>query len=243
MPVQIISHRGGAFLWPENSLLAFRRSAELPLEMAECDVHLSADGIPVVHHDAVLERTTEARGPLSVHTARELCSYRLRGAGEYRVPLLAEVAATLRDSPLRLQVEVKSGPQGAPPPALLDHSLAVLDAAGMRARCGIIAFHAGTAAAAQAAGGLDHVAWLFEASLLQQIGQHGVVAVARAHGLGMVETHEAAMDTELLATLRAAGLRVGVWAANHAPAIRRMLALGVDAMATDDPVLALQMRG
>ena len=33
--VGIASHRGGAFLWPENSLEAFRASARLPIEQAD----------------------------------------------------------------------------------------------------------------------------------------------------------------------------------------------------------------
>jgi glycerophosphoryl diester phosphodiesterase len=58
-----------------------------------------------------------------------------------------------------------------------------------------------------------------------------------------VETHEAALDSELLGALRGAGLRVGAWGVNHAASIERMLALGVDAIATDDPVLAVAKRG
>ena len=54
----IASHRGGAFLWPENSLAAFRGTAGLALEQAECDVHATADGEAVVIHDATLDRTT-----------------------------------------------------------------------------------------------------------------------------------------------------------------------------------------
>jgi glycerophosphoryl diester phosphodiesterase len=61
---QIISHRGGAYLWPENSLLAFRQSLALPVEVVEYDVHPSSDGVPMVHHDATLERMTDLAGPL-----------------------------------------------------------------------------------------------------------------------------------------------------------------------------------
>ncbi|UFN51103.1 glycerophosphodiester phosphodiesterase [Roseomonas sp. OT10] len=241
--VPIISHRGGAFLWPENSLTAFRESAALPLEMVECDVHLSRDGVPVIHHDAVLERTSEGKGPVSALTAAELASLRLRGARGDRIPTLAELAALVAATPVRLQVEVKSGPSGEPPPTLLGATLAVLDSVGLRARSGIIAFHAPTAAAAQAAGGLDHVAWLFDGTMLRALGAEGIVGVARAHGLRMVETNMPSLDAALLATLRGAGLRVAAWGANHAPEIGRALALGIDAMATDDPVLALRLRG
>ncbi|WP_245870069.1 glycerophosphodiester phosphodiesterase [Teichococcus rhizosphaerae] len=241
----IVSHRGGAFLWPENSLEAFRNTLSLPVEQAECDVHLSADGVPVVIHDATLNRTTEGGGPVAERAAAELSALRLRGAGATggRVPLLSEVAALFRGSAMQLQVELKGVPGRAPDPALLPRALAALDAAGIRAQSRIIAFEAPLAAAALRAGGLAGVIWLFEPGLLGQIGAEGVVGVARAHGFDMVETHIAALDEALMARLRAAGLKVGVWGANHAAQIERALALGVEAMATDDPVLALRLRG
>jgi len=53
------AHRGGALLWPENSLLAFRSAAEnLGADFLEFDVHLSKDDQVVVIHDPTLERTT-----------------------------------------------------------------------------------------------------------------------------------------------------------------------------------------
>lgn len=238
----IVSHRGGAFLWPENSLEAFRNSLALPLEQLECDVHLSADGIPVVIHDALLGRTTEAQGPVAARSAAELTTLRLRGAGQQRVPLLADVAALLRGTAMQLQVEPKPAPGGRPDPALIARSLAVLDAAGIRAQSRIIAFEADLVASARAAGGLAGTIWLFEPGLLGSIGAAGVVGVAAAHGFDFVETHVSVLDTALVARLRQAGLRVGAWGANTAETIEKAYALGLDAMATDDPVLAVALR-
>lgn len=238
----IVSHRGGAFLWPENSLLAFRNSGKLAIEQLECDVHLSADGVPVVIHDARLERTTEGQGPVAEREAAELARLRLRGAGEQRLPLLSDLAALLRDMPQELQVELKAAPGRMPDPVLLERSLAVLDAAGLRHRARIIAFEADLAAAARAVGGLAGTVWLFGRDTLRMIGAAGVVCVAQAHGLDTVETEIGALDAELLGGLRQAGLRVGVWGANHAAEIGKALSLRVDMMATDDPALALRMR-
>jgi glycerophosphoryl diester phosphodiesterase len=50
------------------------------------------------------------------------------------------------------------------------------------------------------------------------------------------------LDAELVGRFRAAGLGVGTWGANHEPSIRRMLDLGVDIFATDDPPLAVHLR-
>ena len=55
-----IAHRGAGKLAPENTLAAFRLGASYGYRMFECDVKLSADGVPFLMHDASLQRTTNA---------------------------------------------------------------------------------------------------------------------------------------------------------------------------------------
>ena len=57
-----VAHRGAGKLAPENTLAAFRLGASHGYRMFECDVKLSADGVPFLMHDATLERTTNGRG-------------------------------------------------------------------------------------------------------------------------------------------------------------------------------------
>ena len=68
----VIAHRGGAKLGPENTLVAFDQAIALGVDGCECDVHLSADGDAVVIHDASLDRTTNAQGPVEARTVKEL---------------------------------------------------------------------------------------------------------------------------------------------------------------------------
>jgi glycerophosphoryl diester phosphodiesterase len=56
-----IAHRGAGKLAPENTLAAFRLGAHYGYRMFECDVKLSADGVPFLLHDATLQRTTNAK--------------------------------------------------------------------------------------------------------------------------------------------------------------------------------------
>lgn len=238
----IIAHRGGAFLWPENSLAAFRAALALPVEEVECDVHLSADGVPVVIHDATLERTTDLSGPVAARTATELAAARMRGAPGEAVPTLAALAALLRPSGKRLRVEIKADGAGRPYPGLLDAALSVLAAEGMLARTVLICFHGPTAAEAWARGGLAGAVWLVSGRVLDALGVDATVAAARALGVPELDTDVAAMTPALRGAARMAGLAAGVWAANHRPEIERALALGVDALATDDPPLGLALR-
>lgn len=66
------AHRGGAALWPENTLVAFRGAIDLGIRYIETDVHTTRDGVIVCFHDHTLERTTNGRGPIRNLTLAEL---------------------------------------------------------------------------------------------------------------------------------------------------------------------------
>jgi glycerophosphoryl diester phosphodiesterase len=68
----VYAHRGGSFLRPENTIAAFDHGLSLGADGLEFDVHLSRDGVVVVHHDLTLERTTNGQGPVAALTAEEL---------------------------------------------------------------------------------------------------------------------------------------------------------------------------
>jgi glycerophosphoryl diester phosphodiesterase len=66
------AHRGGAGLWPENTLEAFCGAVELGCSHLETDLRVTRDGVIVLMHDARLERTTNGSGDVSSHTLAEL---------------------------------------------------------------------------------------------------------------------------------------------------------------------------
>src|SRR5581483_11311056 len=70
----VFAHRGGSALAPENTMAAFDNGVALGADGLELDVHLSRDGVVVVHHDRLLDRTTMLRGPIAVRDARELAA-------------------------------------------------------------------------------------------------------------------------------------------------------------------------
>ena len=68
----VFAHRGGSALAPENTFAAFDNGLALGADGLELDVHLSRDGVVVVHHDCTLDRTTVLSGPVAAQSAREL---------------------------------------------------------------------------------------------------------------------------------------------------------------------------
>jgi glycerophosphoryl diester phosphodiesterase len=112
----LYAHRGASAEAPENTLAAFRRALAVGADGIELDVHLSADGVPVVIHDETLERTTDGAGPVSAQSLAGLASLDAGGwfAPEFSgegVPTLAEVLRLLAGR-LRLNLEVKDARAG-----------------------------------------------------------------------------------------------------------------------------------
>ncbi|WP_298669777.1 glycerophosphodiester phosphodiesterase family protein [uncultured Methanofollis sp.] len=89
-PMFIIGHRGARAVAPENTL----RALEVGMACAdyvEVDVRLSRDGVPVIMHDATLDRTTDGSGPICAYLLSEL---KVLDAGDgERVPTLQEVVS------------------------------------------------------------------------------------------------------------------------------------------------------
>jgi glycerophosphoryl diester phosphodiesterase len=68
----VFAHRGGSGLAPENTIEAFDNACTLGTDGLELDIHLSRDGVVVVHHDSTVDRTTNGRGEVVACTADEL---------------------------------------------------------------------------------------------------------------------------------------------------------------------------
>lgn len=68
----VLAHRGYSGKYPENSKLAFEMAIQTGCHGIESDVHLSADGEPVIIHDPTLERTTDGKGMVADHTFLQL---------------------------------------------------------------------------------------------------------------------------------------------------------------------------
>jgi len=110
------AHRGASALAPENTMAAFSLAEAIGADGIELDVHLTADGVPVVLHDETVDRTTDGRGPVSGYTLDALrqldAGFWFDGdfAGE-SIPTLEEVLFWV-EGRLRLNIEIKTAAAG-----------------------------------------------------------------------------------------------------------------------------------
>ena len=126
-----IAHRGAGKLAPENTLAAFRVGASHGYRAFECDVKLSADGVPFLLHDATLERTPPAAGIAGERNWGDLArldagAWHSRAFAGEPMPTLEAVARFCLNNGHALNIEIK------PTPGLEEHTGRVVAAEAAR---------------------------------------------------------------------------------------------------------------
>ncbi|MDZ4278700.1 MAG: glycerophosphodiester phosphodiesterase, partial [Dehalococcoidia bacterium] len=206
---------------PENTLAGVRAALDLGADAIEVDVRCTRDGVPVLLHDATVDRTTDGEGEIASLTLRQ--TRRLdAGAGE-RIPTLRDVLAEVSGRAL-LVLEVK--------PAGIDAAvLAVVRTATAVDSCAVHSFLPPVIErfrrleprmpASLLTSGRDVVDW----------GQ--LFGFALSLGAQGVAVHHGAVTPELVRAAHLRELRWSTWTVNARTDVRRVAAAGVDAITTD----------
>lgn len=246
-PILLAAHRGGALLWAENSLLAFRNALALGADFLEFDVHLTKDGGVVVIHDPLLERTTTGTGAVRDLTLAELRTPRLKDrdgrATAEVVPTLDEVVGLAAPTPARLLLEIKVDARGARYEGIEEKVLAILDRHGMAGRTIVIAFEADTVRRVRGLRPEVHAGALHSPRTLRRTGSTvaGEIETLRTLGARFVGLRRELVTAEVVEQTAKAGLLLGVWTVNEIPAMKRFIELGVGVLITDRPDLAKEL--
>ena len=227
-----IAHRGAGRLALENTLAAFRVGAAHGYRAFECDVKLSADGVPFLLHDTTLDRTTPERGTAGERPWHELSRTDAGGwhsrayAGE-PIPSLASIARYVQRNGFALNIEIKPTPK-------LEHAtgIAVGEACQRLWRDGA-ALPLFSSFRPEALLGAKESAPEIPRALLVDTLWPGWFEMAQTLGCVAVVTNHALMDAALIAQLHGAGQRALCYTVNDPPEARRLLALGIDGLITD----------
>lgn len=100
-----IGHRGAKGRAPENTIFSFKEAIAAKADFIEFDVQLSKDNVPVIIHDATVDRTSPAKGLVSSYTLSELKSFDF-GIGE-KIPTLTEVM-DVAERHCKVNIEIKN---------------------------------------------------------------------------------------------------------------------------------------
>jgi glycerophosphoryl diester phosphodiesterase len=236
----VFAHRGAGRVAPENTLPAFEAAIRSGADGVELDVQYSSDGHLVVIHDLTLETLTDGSGRVTAHTLREL---RALDAGSHfdprfvgtRIPLLDEVLDLLRNR-LLVNVELKC-PDTASARLGIDVVTAVR-AHGMADQVVISSFNPFALRHAKRAGPEIESALLVAHDLPGWMRWDLTRRYSRADG---IHCEVLMADAAYISWVRKARLPVRIWTVNDEAEMRRMTALGVDAVITDVPELMIEL--
>lgn len=210
----LFAHRGGRAHAPDNTLLAFRLALDLGATALESDVRLTADGVPVLAHDGVLRRGMRRQSVAATRRA-DLPS---------EVPSLAELYAEVGpDVPLSLDVK---DPTAAGPTVDVARSVGASAALWL---CGDLDALAGWRR-------LDRDIHLVDSTRRRQV-REGFSARARtlkALGASALNLPAGDWDPQRVREVQREGVLAFGWDAHTPSAVRRLRALGVDAIYGDD---------
>jgi glycerophosphoryl diester phosphodiesterase len=221
----VIAHRGGAVQVPEHTMEGYRVAVGQGLPVIEQDVATLADGGLGVMHDGTVDRTTTSSGNVADHTSvswKQLdidASVTLGGGWPdgLHPPLFDEVLTEFGNRVL-LCAEAKSSDAMAP-------MLAALDRRGVRPASVLLQSYALADCRLARSRGWD-VIWLGTTD----------AARAAAEGIGWIGPEAGSVTAEVCARAHAAGVEVATHTVNRRHHRDALVADGVDALFSDDPV-------
>lgn len=234
--MKIIAHRGASDYHTENTLAAFHTAIQMGVDGIELDVRLTKDGVPVISHDATINRLSNGKGYIHQMTLHELKQFRFQHASlpksePAEIATLEEVFQLIGDEELELHIELKNGPVFA---KYLEEKVLQLSAAyQMEERVIYSSFDHDCLKRIATLNSQAKIAPLFYANLLHffdYIDQIGL----DIHSIH--PTHYYVTD-EMIAQAHARGILVHLYTVNNAKTAKKYADMGVDGIMTDDPLI------
>lgn len=239
---QVIGHRGAPQVELENTLGAFRAAVHLGADGVELDVRRTADGRLAVHHDAHLADGRAIAGTAQSDLPRE-------------VPDLSDALDACRDLDV-VNVELKNWPDEVD----FDGTFGVVETlvevllarpADERSRLLVSCFHLPSVDRVRALAPDLATAWLVVGPVAavgateEDAGDPvaAMVAEVAEHGHGALHPHHAFVTPDLVARAHAAGVAVNTWTCDDPERIAWLADVGVDAVVTNVPDIALSALG
>lgn len=230
----VIGHRGWRAAFPENTFVGMEHAIELGVDAIEIDVHVTADRVPVVIHDASVERTTNGEGTVASLTLEQLrgldAGHRQfdgRFAGQ-PVPTLAEVRDLCRNRCL-LVVEIKARD--------IEHEVVEV-LRGAEEECIVWSFHQ------EVVGRMREIEPSIPAALLvdprTDATDHETFHAAIRNNAQAVSLHYSAVTEGTVWAAARRGLSIYCWTANDAADHARLAAARVTGIVTDAPDVLLR---
>ena len=215
-------------------MAGFRAAAAAGVTAVEFDVRLSADGVPVVIHDATLDRTTDGKGPVAARTVAQLAAldaggwFAPRFKGE-RLPTLEQAIALFAELGLAANIELKSEGDGARPLAEAVTALVGRVWPDSLPPALLSSFDA------VCVGHCRDLAPDLPRALLVETPDAAAFATARTLKCVAIHANHRHLNEKLTMKVKNEGWRCGVYTVDDPGRAKRLLGWGVDSVITNAP--------
>jgi len=239
--ILIYGHRGAKKFAPENTITAFQIALDMGADGFELDTMLSADGVPVVIHDRVLNRTTNGMGCVNKKNVKELMHL---DAGSWysdtyrkeKIPLLEEVLAVFGQRS-HINIELKNFEN--PFNGLVDRVCGLIKQFGLGEKIRFSSFIPFNLIRVRKIIPDAQLALLTEPDLLGKLLSSSLL---RHLSPDFIHPHYSACTKQFIAKQHAMGRSVTAWTVNEREVLKQLVSNDIDGIITDDPALAVQIR-
>ena len=249
---RVIAHRGDSRNYPENTLPAFESAVRMGIDVVETDIHLTKDGVLVIWHDPTLERNTDGSGRIEDHTLEELRrfdagytftqdggkTFHFRGKG-VRICTLAEALEHCPGQRFNIDLKTKC-------PEIVDEFIKVIREHDAVDRVVGASFHLSNLKRLRrlAPDFLTSVTTAEVVPLLFRQKTHTLPKAFKRKIIFQIPMAAGPVKVVTPAFVKAMhqrGAVVMVWTINDEETMRRLFAMGVDSVMTDDPALVIKV--
>lgn len=244
---KVISHRGANLEAPQNTLPAFEKSIEIGVDGFETDIHLSADGIPVVCHNYTIDETSDGTGEVKSMTLEQLRQYdfgswfneKFKGT---KLPTLEEFLSLCETADIEIMnIEIK-------PPLDRDMSIVAktidaVKAHGLFDKLLISSFSADVLVECKKVEPACKTGYLYSPDKMHFYSKmlFGYVKFAKSIKADYLHPHYLSVNKRYVRRLHENGIGVNVWTVDKPEVTKRMLECGVDGIITNAPIMVKDM--
>lgn len=228
-----IAHRGFSDLYPENTMLAFRKAVEAGADGIELDVHFTKDREVVVIHDEYIDRTSDGKGAVESYTYDELSKFnafgRFHGKYEFqKIPTLREYFEFI--APLDgfiTNIELKTGINEYP--GIEKAVLSLIDEFNLRDRIIISSFNHFSVQRFKALAP-DVKCGFLEESRIIDFGSY-----AKKHGVEFIHPLYKCLTPDVFREVYSNGIGINTWTVNDEESAEYLIKNNVNAVISNKP--------
>ncbi len=244
---KVISHRGANKEAPQNTIPAFEKSLEIGCDGFETDIHLTADGYPVICHNYTIDETSNGTGEVRAKTLDELRTYDF---GSYfsekyagtKLPILEEFLDLSAKGDIEIMnIEIKPPLDGNY--EIVKKTIDAVKEKGLFDKLLISSFDPKVLVECKRIDPECKTGYLYAPNKAHFYKKmlFGYVKFAKSIKADYLHPHFLAVTKTYVKRLHKNGIKVNVWTVDKPEVAERLLKYGVDGLITDLPAMANEL--